>query len=171
MMGWCMGGLFCLLYQGQTQDPHMRNIVTVASPIDLESGGGVIAGVAGIAQALEGPAQLVRNSSNLWMDTLDPALLSTPPWMTTLVFKLTDPIGSVTTYWDLVTRLSDREFVESHSTTSDYLNHMLICGVMLPASIKTSRSKTASTSEYKSFQQATALSQISSRGENGRPLT
>jgi polyhydroxyalkanoate synthase len=138
MMGWCMGGLFCLLYQGQTQDPHMRNIVTVASPIDLESGGGVIAGVAGIAQALEGPAQLVRNSSNLWMDTLDPALLSTPPWMTTLVFKLTDPIGSVTTYWDLVTRLSDREFVESHSTTSDYLNHMLMYpgGVLKDMAVK-----------------------------------
>lgn len=138
MMGWCMGGLFCLLYQGQTKDPHVRNIVTVASPIDLESGGGVIAGVAGIAQALEGPAQLVRNSSNLWMDTFDPALLSTPPWLTTLVFKLTDPIGSVTTYWDLVTRLSDREFVESHSTTSDYLNHMLMYpgGVLKDMAVK-----------------------------------
>jgi polyhydroxyalkanoate synthase len=39
---------------------------------------------------------------------------------------MTDPVASVTTYWDLVTRLSDREFVESHSTTSDYLNHMLM---------------------------------------------
>ena len=53
-------------------------------------------------------------------------LLSTPPWLTTLVFKLTDPLSSVTTYWDLMTRLYDREFVESHSTTSDYLNHMLL---------------------------------------------
>ncbi|MGB1141048.1 MAG: alpha/beta fold hydrolase [Halioglobus sp.] len=125
MMGWCMGGLFCLLYQGQAKDSHLRNIVTVASPIDLESGKGVIAGVAGIAQALDGPVQLVRNSSNLALDAFDPSLLSTPPWLTTLVFKLTDPVGSVTTYWDLVTRLSDREFVESHTTTSDYLNHML----------------------------------------------
>jgi polyhydroxyalkanoate synthase len=38
---------------------------------------------------------------------------------------MTDPVSSVTTYWDLITRLSDREFVESHSTTSDYLNNML----------------------------------------------
>ena len=28
--------------------------------------------------------------------------------------------------WDLVTRLSDREFVESYYTTSDYLNNMLM---------------------------------------------
>ncbi|MDH3991711.1 MAG: alpha/beta hydrolase, partial [Gammaproteobacteria bacterium] len=51
---------------------------------------------------------------------------SLPPWMTTLVFKMTDPVSSVTTYWDLVTGLWDREFVESYSTTSDYLNNMLM---------------------------------------------
>jgi polyhydroxyalkanoate synthase len=122
MMGWCMGGLFCLLYQGQVQDPRVRNIVTVASPIDLESGSGVMAGA---AQAINGPAQLVSNYSSLRLTALDPARLSVPPWMTSLAFKLTDPVGSVTTYWDLVTRLWDREFVESHSTTSDYLNNML----------------------------------------------
>ena len=126
LMGWCMGGLLCLLHQGQVLDPHIRNIITVASPIDLESGSGVMAGLAGAAQALNGPAQLVNNYSNFRNLKLDPARLSLPPWMTTLVFKMTDPVGSVTTYWDLVTRLWDREFVESHSTTSDYLNNMLM---------------------------------------------
>ena len=47
LMGWCMGGLLCLLHQGQVQDPAIRNIITVASPIDLESGRGVIAGRGG----------------------------------------------------------------------------------------------------------------------------
>ena len=125
MMGWCMGGLFCLLYQGLTQDKHLRNIVTVASPIDLETGKGVISMVAGVAQAMDGPAKLVSNYSNFRLNTLDPARLSMPDWLTTLVFKMTDPVGSVTTYWDLVTHLRDREFVESHSTTADYLNNML----------------------------------------------
>ncbi|QFU75362.1 alpha/beta fold hydrolase [Halioglobus maricola] len=125
LMGWCMGGLFCLMYQGVNQDPRIRNMITVASPIDLESGKGVVGMVAGAAQALDGPAQLVSNYTNLRLNTLDPARLSMPDWATTIVFKMTDPVGSVTTYWDLMTRLSDREFVESHSTTSDYLNHML----------------------------------------------
>ena len=125
LMGWCMGGLFCLLYQGLTRDRHVRNIVTVASPIDLETGKGVISMVAGVAQAMDGPAKLVSNYSNFRLNTLDPARLSMPDWVTTLVFKMTDPVGSVTTYWDLVTHLRDRDFVESHSTTSDYLNNML----------------------------------------------
>jgi len=126
LMGWCMGGLFCLLYQGQTLDPQVRNILTVASPIDLDSGSGVVAGVIGAAQALDGPAHLVSRYSSLVLDALDPALLSAPPWLTTLAFKLTNPLSSVASYWDLVTRLYDRKFVESHSTTSNYLNNMLL---------------------------------------------
>lgn len=126
LMGWCMGGLLCLLYQGLVQDKHVRNMVTVASPIDIESGSGLVAGLSGVAQALNGPAALVSNYSNFRLNTLDPARLSLPPWMTTLVFKMTDPVSSVTTYWDLVTGLWDRQFVESYSTTSDYLNNMLM---------------------------------------------
>ena len=125
LMGWCMGGLLCLLYQGQVLDRHIRNIITVASPIDLEGGSGVVSQVAGMAQALNGPAELVSNYTNFRLNTLDPNRLALPPWLTTLVFKMTDPVGSVTTYWDLMTRLSDREFVVSHTTTSDYLNNML----------------------------------------------
>ena len=125
MMGWCMGGLLCLLHQGLVLDKRIRNIVTVASPIDLHAASGVLAAVTGVAQALDGPAQLVSTYTNLRLNALDPARLSVPDWATTIAFKLTDPVGSVTTYWDLVTRLWDREFVESHSTTSDYLNNML----------------------------------------------
>lgn len=125
MMGWCLGGLLCLLYQGLAKDKHLRNIVTVASPIDVESGKGTIAAVAGIAEALDGPVQMISNYSNVRLNTLDPARLSLPEWATTLVFKMTDPVGSVTGYWDLFMRMSDREFVESYSTKADYLNNML----------------------------------------------
>ena len=122
LMGWCMGGLLSLLYQGLNQDAEVRNIVTIASPIDLRGGGMV----AGAAEVLNAPARLISKYSSLRLKMLDPAWLGVPPWMTTLAFKLTDPVGSVTSYWDLVTRLWDREFVESHTTTSDYLNNMLM---------------------------------------------
>ena len=141
LMGWCLGGLLCLLHQGQMQDPDIRNIVTIASPIDLESGSGVMSGLAGAAQALNGPAQLVSSYSRFRLVTLNPDRLYIPPWLTTLVFKMTDPVGSVTTYWDLVTRLWDREFVESHSTTSDYLNNMLMYpgGILKDMAVKVLR--------------------------------
>ncbi|MEN8720416.1 MAG: alpha/beta fold hydrolase [Oceanococcaceae bacterium] len=122
LYGWCMGGLLCLMYQGFNNDPHVRNLVTVASPIDLRGGGFV----AQAAQLVNAPAQLVRKYSNLRLQMLDPRVFNIPPWLTTLAFKLTDPVGSVTTYWDLITRMADREYVESHTTTSDYLNNMLM---------------------------------------------
>lgn len=121
LMGWCMGGLLALLHAGLDRTRGIRNIVTVASPIDMR-GGGLVAGV---SQAINTPAKLIRKYSDFSVYALNPQTLHMPGWVTALVFKLTDPVGSVTTYWDLVTKLWDREFVESHSTTSDYLNNML----------------------------------------------
>lgn len=122
LMGWCMGGLICLMHAGLKKDPNLTNLVTIASPIDMR-GGGIVAGV---AQALNTPAKLIRKYTSFRLHNLNPQKLHLPAWTTTLAFKLTDPVGSITTYWDLVTRLWDREFVESHSTTSHYLNNMLV---------------------------------------------
>jgi len=122
LMGWCMGGLLCLIHLGATQDKHVRNLVTVASPIDLR-GGGIVART---ATALNTPARLIRRFTGFRLHNLEPGRLHAPAWLTTLGFKLTDPIGSVTSYWDLLMRLWDREFVESHTTTSNYLNNMLL---------------------------------------------
>ncbi|HSW15358.1 MAG TPA: alpha/beta fold hydrolase [Solimonas sp.] len=122
LMGWCMGGLLCLMHLGFTQDQHIRNLITIASPIDLRGGGMV----ARAATVLNTPAKLVRKFSSLRLHMLDPIRLHAPGWLTTLAFKATDPVGSMTTYWDLLARLWDREFVESYSTTADYLNNMLL---------------------------------------------
>ncbi|HEX4895500.1 MAG TPA: alpha/beta fold hydrolase, partial [Solimonas sp.] len=122
LMGWCMGGLLCLLHAGLGEDRHIRNLITVASPIDLR-GGGVVARA---ATAINGPARLVRRFSRFRLSQISPDWLHAPAWMTTLGFKLTDPVGSITTYWDLLTRLWDRDYVESHTTTAAYLNNMLL---------------------------------------------
>lgn len=122
LMGWCMGGLLCLMHLGLHRDHGVRNLITVASPIDLR-GGGVVARTASV---LNTPARLIRKYTGWRLHQLDPVKLHAPAWLTTLAFKLTDPVGSVMTYWDLLTRLWDREFVESHSTTADYLNNMLL---------------------------------------------
>lgn len=122
VMGWCMGGLLSLMYLGLSKDPYVKNLVTVASPIDMHGGGKM----AQVANSLNGPAKFVRKFSAFRLHNVDSSKLSSPGWATTLAFKLTDPVGSITTYWDLLTRLWDRDFVESYSTTADYLNNMLL---------------------------------------------
>lgn len=129
LMGWCMGGLLCLMQAGLKRDARIANIVTVASPIDTRQGSGVIAGM---GRAINTPAKMLRKVTDFRLLNIDPQVMHIPGWLTTLMFKMTDPIGSVTTYWDLLMGLWDREFVETHSTTADYLNNMLAypAGVM-----------------------------------------
>ncbi|HEX4871226.1 MAG TPA: alpha/beta fold hydrolase [Nevskiaceae bacterium] len=122
LFGWCMGGLLALMHAGATGDARIRNLVTVASPIDLRSGGLVGRSTA----LLNGPARLIRRFTGFRLAHLDPERWQLPGWATTWSFRLTDPVGSITTYWDLLTRLWDREFVERHATTADYLNNMLV---------------------------------------------
>jgi polyhydroxyalkanoate synthase len=122
LMGWCMGGLLILLQSGFSGDKDIKNIVLVASPINLR-GSGLVARSASV---LNMPAKLIRKYSSLRLHMIEASRFAMPDWATTLAFKLTDPVGSVSTYWDLITRLWDREFVENHSTTSDYLNNMLL---------------------------------------------
>ena len=121
LMGWCMGGLFCLMYAGLAHDQHLRNLVTIASPIDSQQGG-----VGGrVIRGLVGPAQAIRKYTRFRLNRVNPERLQVPGWFNALAFKLTNPVGSVTTYWDLLVNLWDREFVESHTTTSNFLNNML----------------------------------------------
>lgn len=121
LFGWCLGGLFSLMYAGVSRDAHLRNIVTVASPIDNREGD--LMGK--LTAALMKPAEMVRKLTSFRLHNLSPVKTMVPGWMNSLAFKMTDPVGSVTTYWDLVLRLWDREFVESHTTTSTFLNNML----------------------------------------------
>lgn len=121
LFGWCLGGLFCLMYAGVSHDAHLRNIVTVASPIDNREGD--LMGK--LTAALMKPAEMVRKMTSFRLHNLSPVKTMVPGWANALAFKLTDPVGSVTTYWDLVLRLWDREFVKSHTTTSTFLNNML----------------------------------------------
>ena len=121
LFGWCLGGLFCLMYAGVSDDEHLRNIVTVASPIDAREGS--IMGQ--LSSALMKPAEMVRKFTGFRLHNVNPERFTLPGWVNAFAFKMTNPIGSVTTYWDLLVRLWDREFVESHTTTSQFLNNML----------------------------------------------
>ena len=90
LFGWCMGGLLSLMHAGLTLDRQIRNLVTVASPIDLR-GGGVVAGLAG---ALDAPARLVRKYSDFRLMGVDPQKLTIPGWLLALGFKMTNPVAS-----------------------------------------------------------------------------
>ena len=120
LFGYCLGGLFCLIYAGWSHDQNIRNIVTIASPIDSFQ-----AGVAGkVWMAMQGPVRLVRRYTGFRLHNLDPEKMSMPGWLNSLVFKLTNPMGTVQGYIDLLLNLWDREFVTEYQTMATWFNKM-----------------------------------------------
>ena len=121
LFGYCMGGLFCLIYAGVMQDAHIRNIVTVASPIDMHDS--TLA--AKILVLLNTPTHLVRKYTDFRVHNIKNSYLQVPGWVNSLIFKSTNPVGSLMTYWDLIVNLADRDYVEVHTTTSRWFDQML----------------------------------------------
>lgn len=121
LMGWCMGGMFNLIHAALTQDPNIKNLITIASPIDSRQGG--VGG--GIISAFRKPAELISQYTNFRIHNVDPRYLQIPGRMNAIAFKLTNPIGSLASYWDLIINLWDRDFLKSHTTTASVLDNML----------------------------------------------
>lgn len=120
LVGYCMGGLFCLVHAGWAQDAHLKNIVTIASPIDMQQ-----IGIAGqLLTAMRTPIRLVRRYTGFRIHKLNPEHLNVPGWVSSLAFKLTNPLGTVTSYLDLLMNLWDRDYVVQHQTMAAWFNQM-----------------------------------------------
>ncbi|WP_245749842.1 alpha/beta fold hydrolase [Marinobacter zhejiangensis] len=119
--GWSMGGMFTLFYSALSKDQHIRNAIVLGSPIDSHA-----SGVLGLMyQRISDVAEFVRARTGFRLHDLQPHWFHTPGWANTIGFKLSNPIGSVKGYWELVVRLGDREFVRDHATTSAFLDRMV----------------------------------------------
>ncbi|MCG8611014.1 MAG: alpha/beta fold hydrolase, partial [Pseudomonadales bacterium] len=121
VFAYCMGGLLTLMYAAATQDQHIRNMITVASPVDMHQ-----SGVAGRVLSLTyRPAQMVSKMLNFSLMDLPSRYLHIPGWLSSSVFKLTNPMGSVISYWELLVNMWDREYVKTHETMKQWFDDMV----------------------------------------------
>lgn len=121
LFGYCMGGLLCLMHGAAAGTSDIRNMVTVASPVDMHR-----SGVPGRILALaRRPAQLAARRFKWSILNLSPRFLHIPGWVNSRIFKMTNPVGSLISYWDLLINLWDREYVEEHTTVSAWFNDMV----------------------------------------------
>jgi polyhydroxyalkanoate synthase len=76
-------------------------------------------------QRLSRRAKWIRSRTGLRIHNVPARLLRSPGWMNSLAFKLTNPVGSLQGYLNLVKNLHDREFVTAHATNGAFLDDMV----------------------------------------------
>lgn len=121
VLGYSLGGLFALLYAGSVGDAGLRNLVTVASPVDMQDATLVSTAL----RWLNRPVRLLRRHSHFRVRQIEPQLMHVPGRVNALAFRLIHPLGSLTRPLAVLRHLDDRERVAAHVTTSRWMNAML----------------------------------------------
>ena len=121
IFSYCMGGLLSLMYAAVSNDTNVRNMITVASPVDMHQ-----SGVAGrVLSTIYRPAQTLSQVLNFSLLDLPARYFHVPGWVNSLAFKLTNPIGNVINYFDVLLNMWDREYLTEHLTMSQWFDDMV----------------------------------------------
>ena len=120
IFSYCMGGLLSLMYLATSGDKRVTNLITVASPVDMHQ-----SGVAGkVLSAIYQPAQTISSILNFSLMDLPARYFHVPGWVSSMAFKLTNPMGSVIGSFEKFFNLWDREYLEESLTMSKWFNDM-----------------------------------------------
>lgn len=121
MLGYCLGGLFCLMYLGAHRDANVPNLITIASPIDFHAG----AAYARLIRTLSKPAMLAHKLARIRLANFDASRFHIPGWMVSLGFRSMNPPGAVRAYLDMVRNLADTDHVTEYMSMGQWFNEMV----------------------------------------------
>ena len=121
VFSYCMGGLLSLMYLATSGDARIRNLITVASPVDMHQ-----SGVAGrVLSAIYQPARTISSVLNFSLLDLPARYFHVPGWVSSTVFKMTNPMGSVINSFEKFLHLWDREYLQESLTMSKWFDDMV----------------------------------------------
>jgi len=121
IFSYCMGGLLSLMYLATSGDERVRNLVTVASPVDMHQ-----SGVAGkFLSVVYKPARAISSALNVSVLDMPAKIFHVPGWVSSVTFKLTNPMGSVINTYEKFINLWDREYLEESVTMSRWFDDMV----------------------------------------------
>jgi polyhydroxyalkanoate synthase len=120
LMGYCMGGLLALLYLAAHRDRGVSNIVTIASPVDMYK-----MGFAGpIYKAMRRPIWAIGKVTGIKITEMERRRFHVPGKRLSVMFKMTNPVGVVSSYLELVRNLADDEYVSRYMTMNEWFTNM-----------------------------------------------
>ena len=118
--GWSFGGLFSYCYTALKQDKDIENLVMIGAPCDYHANGDLGKQYQRLAKQLNRLDKRfgwkVHNTRRRYWRI--------PGAGNAIGFKLTNPVGSVKGYVDLVKNLHDRDYVSNHATNAAFIDRM-----------------------------------------------
>lgn len=120
LLGYCMGGLLSLLYMAASGDKQITNLVTIASPVDVHK-----MGWAGqISRFARKPIWAIGRVTGLRIDEMERQFFHVPGKRLSLMFKMSNPVGTVSSYLELVRNMADDEYVSRYMTMNEWFTNM-----------------------------------------------
>ncbi len=110
LLGYCMGGLFALSYTAVNRDTSVRNIVSIASPVDATK-----MGLFAWAMKIAGRQ----------VEFLGRQIGNVPGGLSSTVFRLLTPMKNVTRYTDLFLNMWDHEYVNGFDAMNQWIRQFL----------------------------------------------
>lgn len=120
ILGYCMGGLLSLLYVASAKDHKVVNMVTIASPVDMHHMGFV----GGLTRAVSKPIWAIGKVTGIRIDKMNRNPFHVPGKRLSLMFKMTNPVGTVSSYLQLVRNLADDDYVSRYMTMNEWFTNM-----------------------------------------------
>lgn len=109
------------MYLATSGDQRVRNLITVASPVDMHQSG--LTGK--FLSVVYKPAQSISSMLNVSLLDMPAKMFHVPGWVSSVAFKLTNPIGSVINSYEKFLNLWDREYLEESLTMSKWFDDMV----------------------------------------------
>jgi polyhydroxyalkanoate synthase subunit PhaC len=119
--GYCMGGLLSLIYTAARGTGIVRNIITIAAPVDLHK---MSNGVGKFSKLLSGPTGLIRRVVGPQSAKLNPSVFHIDGKIVSLLFKASSPMSTITSYIDLIKNLADDDYVSRYMTMNEWFTNM-----------------------------------------------
>lgn len=121
LLGYCMGGLLSMIYTAAKGSDVVRNLITIASPVDLHK---MTNGIGKISKLLSGPTGLIRRIKGPQLAKLDSSVFHVDGKILSLLFKASSPMGTITSYIDLIKNLADDDYVSRYMTMNEWFTNM-----------------------------------------------
>lgn len=121
LVGYCMGGLLSLIYTAAQDNKDIKNLVTIASPLNMHQ---MNNGMGMLYQLLSVPAQVMSKITGYRLNDLNSKLFHISGKLLSIGFQLTQPTAMISSYIDLIKNINDTRYVSRYTTINEWFTQM-----------------------------------------------